>query len=387
MPHAVVIRKWLTSPSELNECIETFELPETIADDEVEVAVKAVAVNFAENLMVQGLYQIKPPLPYNPGSDWAGEIIRVGKNVRNVAPGDRVFGGTIRGSEIALGYGVGRAGYAERLICPFHFVRKFPSNISFDQASMLCTTYATAHYALIYEAKIQPGDVVLVHASAGALGLAACQVAKSVGATVIATASTKEKLEVARIRGGADFCINYKEGDWVGAIKKATADREGLKRGLVDVCFDPVGLAMETSKVMGYHSRLLVLGFTGWNSQDGLDGQQGLPQFAVNRLLVKHCSLIGIYLYNFADNEPELCAQMWEELFAKIESGAYDPVVFDSFDGLNNVAKAFELVQQRETYGKVTIRPAGTTIGTTIAPAPEGQKRTSSKHNAKHARL
>jgi NADPH2:quinone reductase len=336
-------------------------MPETLADNEVEVDVRAVAVNFAENLMVRGLYQIKPPLPYNPGQDWAGQIMRVGRNVRNVMPGEHVFGGTISGVEIAQGgsNSIGRGGYSERLVCPSHYVRKFPPNISFDQACMIGTTYATAHYALAYEAKVQPGEVVLVHAAAGALGLAACQVAKSMGATVIATASSADKLEVARTRGRADVCINYKQDEnWVDAIKKVTS-RDGMK-GLVDVCFDPVGLAMETSKVMGYHSRLLVLGFTGWNSQDGIEGRQGLPQFAVNRLLVKHCSLIGIYLYNFADNEPELCARMWEEVYAKLQSGAYDPVVFGSLDGLHRVAEAFEMVQERGTYGKVTIRPAGT---------------------------
>ena len=98
---------------------------------------------------------------------------------------------------------------------------------------------------------------------------------------------------------------------------------------------------------MGYHARLLVLGFTGWNSQEGLGKRKGLPEFAVNRLLVKHCSLIGVYLYEFIDREPELAERMWAELYEKFESGEYDPVVTGSLEGLEQVSEALQRVQER----------------------------------------
>ena len=331
--------------------------------------VRAVAVNFADNLVLQGRYQIKAPLPFTPGYDWSGVVIRVGDAVTHVAPGDRVFGGTISAAAHASGRGSGpgRGGMSELAVVPADFVRPFPSRVSFAQASMLGTTYGTAHYALKYEARLQRGEVCLVHAAAGALGLAACQVAKALGAVVVATASSDAKLAIARERGGADICINYRrETDWVRAVKAALSEHTGAASTLVDVAFDPVGLPTQCTKLMGYHSRLLVLGFTGWNAQApgadqvpvGPPGEAGgtLPTLALNRLLVKHCSVIGIYLFAFADREPDAVSRMWLEINDALESGAYDPVVFDrELRGLEKIGQALELTTDRTSYGKVVV--------------------------------
>jgi NADPH:quinone reductase-like Zn-dependent oxidoreductase len=138
MPHALVIREWVGSSKDLAGCVEEYESPTELAPLEVEVSVRGVAVNFADNLVMQGKYQIKPRLPYNPGSDWSGEISRVGSDVKEHAIGDRVFGGSISGIDIATyHFGVGRNGYSELLVCPHHFCRRFPANITYAQASMI----------------------------------------------------------------------------------------------------------------------------------------------------------------------------------------------------------------------------------------------------------
>ena len=373
---AVVLRKHLpaNSTTDLSSCIETLVAPKALKDDDVEVRVRAVAVNFADHLVLQGRYQIKTPLPFTPGYDWSGVVTRVGKAVTHVAPGDRVFGGTISATAHASGRGSGpgRGGMSELAVVPADFVRPFPPRVSFAQASMLGTTYGTAHYALKYEARLQRGEVCLVHAAAGALGLAACQVAKAIGALVIATASSDAKLAIARERGGADICINYRrESDWVGVVKAALGGHNGGASAsahgrLVDVVFDPVGMPTQCTKLMGYHSRLLVLGFTGWNAQApeadqgcmGPAGETGstLPTLALNRLLVKHCSVIGIYLFAFADREPDTVSCMWLEINDALESGAYDPVVFDcELRGLEKIGQALELTTDRTSYGKVVV--------------------------------
>jgi NADPH2:quinone reductase len=143
-----------------------------------QIAMGAIAVNFADHLMLRGQYQIRSPLPHTPGSDFAGTVTRVGSGVASLKVGDRVSGGTLSGKDHASGrgLGVGRGGFGEVAVLPEDHLRVCPPDISLAQASMLGTTYGTAHYALRYEARLQPGEVCLVHAAAGALGLAACQV-------------------------------------------------------------------------------------------------------------------------------------------------------------------------------------------------------------------
>lgn len=217
---AVVLRKFMSDPnSELVDAIETVPLPTTLIGTEVEVSgystsgatllsartheayprtrnqadllartndwethtqikMVAMAVNFADNLVLRGKYQIRPPLPYTPGTDFAGVVTRVGPNVTHLKVGDRVSGGTISGRNYVSGRGLGvaRGGFAEDAVLPEDHLRKVPATISHAQAAMVGTTYGTAHYALKYEAKVKPGEVCLIHAAAGALGLAACQV-------------------------------------------------------------------------------------------------------------------------------------------------------------------------------------------------------------------
>eukprot|EP00035_Acanthoeca_spectabilis_P020754 m.434468 g.434468 ORF g.434468 m.434468 type:complete len:379 (+) comp17721_c0_seq1:72-1208(+) len=360
---AVVLRKFMSDPnSELAGAIETVPLPTTLIGTEVEIKMVAMAVNFADNLVLRGKYQIRPPLPYTPGTDFAGVVTRVGPNVTHLKLGDRVSGGTISGRNYVSGRGLGvaRGGFAEDAVLPEDHLRKVPATISHAQAAMVGTTYGTAHYALKYEAKVKPDEVCLIHAAAGALGLAACQVAKACGATVVATAGSLAKLDVARRYGGADIAINYRDENWVDAVRKALGGKT------VDIVFDPVGLPASSSKLMGYHSRLLVLGFTGWNNDAGLSGEPGphgetggrgnLPVLALNRLLVKHCSVIGIYLFAFADAEPELAAQMWREISEGLEVRVYQPVVYTTLSGgLAALPKALSLTMNRETYGKVVV--------------------------------
>jgi len=246
-------------------------------------------------------------------------------------------------------------------VVPADQLRAVPDRLTDAQASMLGTTYGTAHYALLHEGKLNRGDVCVVHAAAGALGLAACQVAKAHGAIVVATAGSDAKLLVAKEKGSADAAVCYRDAGWVDAVKAA------LPEGKADIIFDPVGLPTASTKWMGYHSRLLVLGFTGWNAPDGaalpvvgppgeVGGRNDLPTIALNRLLVKHCSVVGVYLYAFVDADPEAAAAMWADISAHLQSGAYDPVVYRTVPGgLDALPAALRLAASREVYGKVVL--------------------------------
>lgn len=359
MAKAVVIRKTLSTYKELPNCIEVFKLPETLKPHEVEIDIRAIAMNFADYLSVTGAYQVPLPLPATPGMDFSGQIQRVGSAVTNVSIGQRVYGGNISARDLAAGRAsaVGGGGWSQVAVMPARYVKPFPDNISYVQASMLSTTYGTAHYALKYEGRVQPGEVVLVHAAAGALGLAAVQVAKALCAVVIGTASSEAKLAVAR-SSGADYTVNYVEQDFVSVVKDILK-KEG--RSKVDVVFDPVGLPVQSSKLMGFHSRLLVLGFTAWNNASTTAHPPGetpgkLPTLAVNRLLVKHASVIGIYLFSCADEMPELMATVQREVYEALEAGIYNPVVYPKvLEGLESISDGLDMTLNRGCHGKVCV--------------------------------
>lgn len=171
---------------------------------------------------VQGRYQIKPPFPFIPGGEFAGVVLK--STVPNFKTGDRVFGS-------------GNA-YAEQVVVDAIKCIPIPSNLSFEEAAGLYVTYPTSYAALVLRAKLQPGEICLVHAAAGGVGIAAVQIAKTLGATVIATAGSAEKLEIAK-KYGADHCVNYRDKDWTAQVKKITNGRGA------DVVYDPVGLIDE----------------------------------------------------------------------------------------------------------------------------------------------
>ena len=264
----VVKDRWLNNVDELS--VSTIPVPKVDAGN-VLVRIEAVGVNFFDTLLVTGKYQFKPAFPFIPGSEFAGVVVARASDVDDFNIGDRVFGGGFTGA------------YAEYISAPSVNIVRMPDRLSFEEACGIHTTYPTSYAALKVRANLQPGEVCLVHAGAGGVGMAAVQIAKRMGATVIATVGSDDKMDVVKRLGGADYAINYSKEDWIARVKEIT-DGNG-----VDVVYDPVGLVEESTKVIAWNGRILVIGFAGGK----------IPSVPVNRLLLKNCSVVGCANTNF----------------------------------------------------------------------------------------
>lgn len=231
---------------------------------EVRIRVHAAAVNFADSLIISNQYQHKPALPFIPGMEAGGEVIETGPGVEGYRPGNRIIGYS------RFGY------FAEEAVMPAAHTFRMPSGMDFVQAAAFPISYGTAHVGLEYRAAVNPGDVVLVTGAGGGVGIAAVEVGKALGATVIAMASSSAKLDLAA-QHGADHLINYASENVIDRIKSLT--------GGVDVVFDPVGgdAFRWALKCINFEGRILVVGFASGE-------RQLIP---ANHALVKNCSIIG----------------------------------------------------------------------------------------------
>ena len=242
--------------------------------------------------------------------------------------GDRVFGSF-------------QGGYSTHILAPETSLRPIPPEWDFASAAGLMVTAPTAYGALVIRADTRPGEIVLVHAAAGGVGISAVQVAKALGATVIATAGTQRKLDVAKAYG-ADYCVNYTRSDWVEQVKALTPQGRG-----VNVVFDPVGLVDKSLKCIAWNGRIVIIGFTG--------GQ--IEKIAMNRILLKNVSLTGLHWGAYSREEPETVERVWGELFKLMRSGKFKGCVFSDreFVGLESVGEALQMLGSRETWGKVVV--------------------------------
>src|SRR5438105_10828683 len=225
--------------------LEFTELPDpTPAAGEVVVAVEAAALNFFDTLLIAGKYQIKPPFPFSPASEFAGTIASIGKGVTAFAPGDRVLG--------AMGAGAAR----ERTLAKVERLMKLPDGLDFDRAAGLTVIYGTTIHALKDRAALKPGETLAVLGAAGGTGLAAIELGKLMGARVIACASSDEKLAFCKKRG-ADGTINYAKDDLKEALRRVTGGKGA------DVIYDPVGGAHAEAAIrsIAWEGRFLVVGF------------------------------------------------------------------------------------------------------------------------------
>ncbi len=301
-------------------------------DDEVVVAVKACGVNFPDALLVQGLYQDKPQLPFIPGIEFAGEIIASG--VKNGAgelqPGTRVLGTSSR-------YGT----YAEKIASPASSIIPLPDDMPYEDAANLLCAHGTAHHALKQKAHLQPGETLLVVGAAGGTGLAAVQIGKAMGARVIAACSSAAKLDIAKA-SGADAFINYAEQDLKSELRKITGGKG------VDVVYDPVGgdIFNVCSRSMARNGRLLVVGFAS-----GV-----VPQFPVNLALVKEFNLVGVFWGSFVRHEPQVFAENMRELFQWYRDKKVG-VVTDEKLPLARAAEALQRLIDRDVAGKLVLVP------------------------------
>ncbi|WP_417425812.1 NADPH:quinone oxidoreductase family protein [Hoeflea sp.] len=294
---------------------------------ELVIDAKAIGVNFPDGLLVQGLYQMKPPTPFSPGMEAAGVVSELGDGVSQFKPGDRV---------VAL---LDHGGYAEQVLAPANRVYALPDSMSFEDACALMCAWGTSHYALKQRGQLQFGETLLVLGGAGSTGLAAIAIGKAMGARVIAVASTEEKQAVCR-GFGADVALPY-EG-LREALKRETGGRG------VDVAFDPVGgQAFEVAaRAMARHGRLLVVGFASGE----------IPKLAVNLALLKEFSLVGVFWGAFTANEPEMYAANNRELFAWHADGVIKPRI-DERRPLSEAAAALQRILDRGAIGKTILIP------------------------------
>lgn len=299
-----------------------------LAPDEVRVALHAAGVNFADTLMIVGKYQEKRPFPFSPGLEGAGVVEAVGAEVAGgIAVGQRVLCLTDHGA------------FADTAIVKASDVHPIPDSMDFITAAGFPITYGTAHGALTWQARMQRGETLLVHGAAGGVGLAAVEVGKALGATVIATAGGADKLEVAR-KHGADHLIDYREEDIRARVKEITNDRGA------DVVFDPVGgdVFDATLRCTAWSGRIVIIGFAGGR----------VPQIPANHLLVKNIAALGFYWGSYRKHAPALVREEFSELMHWFEAGKLSPLVSHHYD-LAETATAMELLTNRKSTGKVVL--------------------------------
>lgn len=294
----------------------------------VVVTVKACGVNFPDTLMIEGRYQFKPPMPFSPGGEVAGVVARVGEGVTSVRPGDRVIAVT--------GYG----GFAEEVVTEADRLVPLPDGMDFPAGSALLFTYGTAQYALRDRAALKKGETMLVLGAAGGTGLAAVEVGSVIGARVIAVASSEEKLELCRARGAAET-INYATEDLRTRIKDLTGGAG------VDVVFDPVGgdHAEAAVRGMAWDGRYLVIGFVA-----------GIPSVPLNLILLKSCSVIGVFWGAFVTRDPARNGALLAELFGWYAEGKIDPHISAGYP-LERAADALNDLLERKALGKIVLLP------------------------------
>ena len=296
---------------------------------EVVVDVRAAGVNFPDVLTVQGKYQVRPPLPFTPGNEFAGTVRAVGAGVAGFAPGDRVIGFTRTGA------------FAEQALAPVSALLPMPDEMDFDIAAAITLTYGTAYHALADRAQLQAGETVLVLGASGGVGLAAIEVAKALGARVIAAASSDDKL-AACAAGGADVLVNYERDDLREALRAATGGRGP------DVIVDPVGgkYSEPALRSIAWRGRHLVVGFAAG----------AIPQLPWNLVLLKGASVIGVFWGDFTRKEPQSHLAAMARLTGWIADGTLKPLVSRRY-ALEATPRALEDMAARKVVGKVIVTP------------------------------
>ena len=292
----------------------------------VRVRIAAAALNFADTLIVQGKYQVKPPVPFVPGFEASGTVVEAAADA-GITPGTRVI--------VVLDHGA----FAEEVVCPAALAFPIPDGMDFDVAAAFPVAYGTAHAALDLRAHLRPGERLLVLGAAGGVGLAAVEIGKAMGATVIAAARGADKLALARAHG-ADHVVDYEAENLRVAVRKATG-------GSVDVVFDPVGgeLFDVALRLLDWEGRLVVIGFAGG----------AIPQAPANVLLVKNIGVLGLYWGTYWKRAPDRVRASFEQLLAWWRAGKLKPVVSQRF-ALKDVAAAMAELTERRATGKVVLR-------------------------------
>jgi NADPH2:quinone reductase len=295
--------------------------------DEVVIDVQAAGLNFADILSVAGKYQVRASTPFVPGNEAAGIVSAVGEEVRRFKVGDRVIG-ALRGGA-----------FAEKALAAEHMTIPLPDRLSFEQGAAFSVAYGTSYHALKQGAKLQPGETVLVLGAAGGVGYAAVELAKAMGATVIAAASSGEKLAFAQ-EGGADHLIDYSRDALKDSVKALTHGAG------VDVVYDPVGgnLAEQALRGLAWHGRYLVIGFASGD----------IPKLPANLLLLKEASVVGVWYGPWAERHNDELRRNAAELDAMVAARDITPRFCAAFT-LDDFVDAFRFIVERRVLGKVVL--------------------------------
>ena len=322
MPKKVVCRE-LGPPERLR--LETFaSVP--LKPGEVRVAIHAAGINFPDILMAAGEYQLKPELPFTPGVEAAGEVIEADKAADGVAAGDRVI--------VKMRHGA----YADEAVVGPSQLIPMPSTFDYAEGATFLAAHGTAYHALIDRGQVKPGEVLLVHGAGGGVGLAAVEMGKMLGATVIAAASSEDKLGVAQAKG-ADHLVLYRREPFRDAVKRITDGRG------VDGVFDPVGgqIFEESMRCIAWGARLLVIGFTG-----------GIGLARTNLLLIKGASVLGVRAGEAVRRNPAAGAARIGKLLEWAEAGKIRPHISHRLP-LEDYAQAMRLLIDRKAIGRVAL--------------------------------
>jgi NADPH2:quinone reductase len=310
--------------------LELMELPDPMpGPGQVAIDVDAIGCNFADILICRGGYQLKPALPFSPGAEVAGRIAALGQGVQGFREGQKVTA--------QLGFG----GYASRVVAGVGQIRPIAGELPAADAVALGVTYLTSYLGLCDRARLSAGETVLVHAAAGGVGLAAVQIARAIGARVIAGASSDDKLELARKHGAHDT-VRTSDPSWPERVRELTSGAGA------DVIYDSIGgeIFEQSLKCIAWAGRVLVIGFSSGE----------IPSVKLNRVLLKHVSIIGLHLGTYEQRAPSVLAEAVRRLAELHAAGAVRPLIHASYP-LAEAPKALAELGARNTVGKLILIP------------------------------
>lgn len=325
---AVVVKEF--GPPE-NLVVEDIPAP-SAGEEQVLLDLYACSVNYPDLLFIEGKYQVRPEPPFSPGFDGAGVVTAVGGGVKNLKLGDRVMVRLPKGG-----------GYAEQAVSPEYLCYPMPDDVSYVDAAAMGMVYQTAYFGLLDRGQYQEGETVMVNGAAGGVGTGAVQIAKALGATVLAGVSSPEEGEAARA-AGADHVIDLGADDLRESLREqvyAVTDGKGA-----DVILDPIGGAVfEASlRALAWRGRIVIIGYASGD----------IPSVKTNYIMIKNIAVSGLSAANYLHNTPEWMARAQQELFDLCSQGKIKPRVMKTYP-LEDCAAALTAIQNREVQGKVVL--------------------------------
>ncbi len=362
--HRVLVREFADRPLEAVEAnlvVEEQAPPDTsaLASTDVVVAIESASVGWVDLLMMSGQYQHMALPPYVPGLEYCGVVTWTGRDVQAFSVGDSVIADALKTGPRSLGAYRQYGGFASYAVAPEEGLIAMPKSLSFDQACQLLSSYATAYHGLIHRGRVQAGEVVLVHGASGATGLAAVHVAKLIGATVIATGRSPEKLAVVRDQGADHVVCTKRDGD--GRVRFRDEVKELTEGRGVDVVFDGVGgdIALESLRCVRFGARFLIVGWASTPFVAKGKGGRGAPranQFPTNLVMMKGLDVLGCPAAISAHHDPSLIVERRARILAWVRDGDIQPLVAKTYP-LAAVREALRHKWESRHVGAVVLKP------------------------------